>query len=617
MSRSDRDNRTRIAIVSSDKCKPKKCRQECKRRCPVNIGGSLCVEVTPDDKVASISEALCIGCGICVNQCPFSAITIINLPKELEKETSHRYGANGFKLHRLPLPKRGQIVGLVGSNGLGKSTAIKILAGRMMPNLGRLSDAPPWEEIITYYRGSELQNYFAQIEKSGIIGAVKPQYVEQIPRTVKGTIRSVLTTKGVFERAQEFLLTDLTLNHLLDRSIDKLSGGELQRFAILMTILAPAQTRIFDEMSSYLDVKQRLAAAKVIRQMIDPSIYGEEAENTYVMVVEHDLAILDYLSDSICILYGQSNAYGVVAMPAGVREGINQFLSGWIPAENMRIRPEALTFSISQIEGILHDKSNQIFTYPALKKDFLDENNKIIFSLTVEPGSYLSSQCVLLLGENGTGKSTLVRLMAGLEKVTDGEMPELMVSYKPQMISPKFEGTVRQLLHKKIPKMMFEPQFNTDVLKPLCMEDIYDDVVLNLNGGALQKLAICLALGQPADVYLLDEPSSYLDVEMRIIVARVIKRFIMHTKRTAFIVEHDFLMATYLADSVILFEGTPGVSCVARSPQPLLSGMNTFLKMLNVTYRRDPNNLRPRINKINSVRDREQKQSGQYFFTEE
>lgn len=99
--------------------------------------GRLCIEVTPTDKIAFISEPLCIGCGICTKKCPFEAINIIKLPTNLEAETTHRYSANSFKLHRLPTPRVGQVLGLVGTNGIGKSTALKILAGKQKPNLGR------------------------------------------------------------------------------------------------------------------------------------------------------------------------------------------------------------------------------------------------------------------------------------------------------------------------------------------------------------------------------------------------------------------------------------------------------------------------------------------------
>ncbi len=137
-----------------------KCRQECKKSCPVVRTGKLCIEVTPESKIAFISERLCIGCGICPKKCPFGAINIINLPTNLETQVTHRYSANSFKLHRLPMPRPGQVLGLVGTNGIGKSTALKILSGKLKPNLGRYDNPPDWEEILKYFRGSELQSRF-------------------------------------------------------------------------------------------------------------------------------------------------------------------------------------------------------------------------------------------------------------------------------------------------------------------------------------------------------------------------------------------------------------------------------------------------------------------------
>jgi len=138
--------------------------------------------------------------------------------------------------------------------------------------------------------------------------------------------------------------------------------------------------------------------------------------------------------------------------------------------------------------------------------------------------------------------------------------------------------------------------------------------VKNLSGGELQRVAIILALGKAADIYLIDEPSAYLDSEQRLTAAKVIKRFVLHAKKTAFVVEHDFIMATYLADRVIVYEGQPSVEATALAPQGMLQGMNQFLKMLDITFRRDPTNFRPRINKFHSVKDKEQKAAGQYFY---
>ncbi|CAI5514151.1 unnamed protein product, partial [Closterium sp. Naga37s-1] len=572
----------------------------------------LCIEVGSTSKIAFISEELCIGCGICVKKCPFDAIEIINLPKDLDKDTTHRYGPNTFKLHRLPVPRPGQVLGLVGTNGIGKSTALKVLAGKLKPNLGRFSNPPDWQEILTYFRGSELQNYFTRILEDNLKAIIKPQYVDHIPKAVKGLVGVVLTEKDERD-AKDELSEVLELKQVWEREVEHLSGGELQRFAIGVVAGQLGDIYMFDEPSSYLDVRQRLKAAQVIRSLLRP--------DRYVIVVEHDLSVLDYLSDFICCLYGKPGAYGVVTLPFSVREGINIFLAGFVPTENLRFRDESLTFRVAEtpVDNPEEAKTYTRYKYPRMVK------KQGGFKLTVEPGDFTDSQIVVMLGENGTGKTTFIRMLAGLLKSDPDEetgkeaedLPEFNVSYKPQKISPKFPHSVRALLHSKIRDSFHHPQFNTDVLRPMQIDPLLDQEVVNLSGGELQRVAITLCLGKPADIYLIDEPSAYLDSEQRIVAAKVIKRFILHAKKTAFVVEHDFIMATYLADRVIVYEGQPSVDCTARTPQSLNSGMNLFLSQLDITFRRDPTNFRPRINKMESVKDREQKNAGTYYYLDD
>ncbi|CAI5533681.1 unnamed protein product [Closterium sp. Naga37s-1] len=1044
----------------------------------------------------------------------------------------------------LPVPRPGQVLGLVGTNGIGKSTALKVLAGKLKPNLGRFSvstqplfslqfsrpfllftpilalsfllvlillaapyppppflpsphslsasplactppppfppsqmsllfslslllsprNPPDWQEILTYFRGSELQNYFTRILEDnlkaiikpqyvdhipkavkglvgaaiikpqyvdhipkavkGLVGAaiIKPQYVDHIPKAVKGLVGVVLTEKderdakdelsevlelkqavrglvgvvltGKDERdAKDELSEVLELKQVWEREVEHLSGGELQRFAIGVVAGQLGDIYMFDEPSSYLDVRQRLKAAQVIRSLLRPDRARSECATRYVIVVEHDLSVLDYLSDFICCLYGKPGAYGVVTLPFSVREGINIFLAGFVPTENLRFRDESLTFRVAEtpVDNPEEAKTYTRYKYPRMVK------KQGGFKLTVEPGDFTDSQIVVMLGENGTGKTTFIRMLAGLLKSDPDEatgkeaanlpefsvsykpqktspkfpallsslppllsspagllkadpdeetgkeaedlpefnvsykpqkisrkfplsilfprllslpspvlsashplqagllksdldeetgkeaedlpefnvsykpqkirsapsspsrahspspslpslishvppitqagllksdpdeetgkeaedLPEFNVSYKPQKISPKFPHSVRALLHSKIRDSFHHPQFNTDVLRPMQIDPLLDQEVVNLSGGELQRVAITLCLGkevvnlsggelqrvaitlclgkvrkgtqtgvswvggggahpsfhhpqfntdvlcpmqidplldqevvnlsggelqrvaitvsesyvvranqvcpgadgggtppsshhphslfpflpspacrhlpdrssahldseqrivaakvikrsilhwhsplpsgslfpfpnaarrhlpdrrtlglpglraahrggqghqalhpslptlpppspcaashQPADIYLIDEPSAYLDSEQRIVAAKVIKRFILHAKKTAFVVEHDFIMATYLADRVIVYEGQPSVDCTARTPQSLNSGMNLFLSQLDITFRMDPTNLRPRINKRESVKDREQKAAG-------
>ena len=389
-----------------------------------------------------------------------------------------------------------------------------------------------------------------------------------------------------------------------NRKISVLSGGELQRFAIANVALSKADVYMFDEPSSYLDVKQRLNAASCIRNIL--------TDSNYVVCVEHDLSLLDYLSDFICVLYGTPGAYGVVTFPFNVRDGINIFLEGFVPTENLRFRETSLTFNTKNVEETDVNENNEkkkyIIDYPEMHVN-IDG-----FHLTIEAGNYTHSQITVLLAQNGCGKSTFFEIFLGIKKANI-DVQKIISSYKPQKIDPKFEGTVAELLQKKV-SILRNSIFISEILKPLCIEELMDYRVKNLSGGELQRIALVLCLGKPADVYFIDEPSAYLDSEQRINVAKVIKRFILNNKKTAFIIEHDFIMATYLADRVIYYDGIPSQDCIAHSPESLLSGMNKFLKQLNVTFRRDPTNMRPRINKPGSNKDTDQKASGNYFFLE-
>lgn len=595
MQRKEKDENTRIAIVNPDKCKPKQCSQECKKSCPVVMMGKECITI---NNIANISEKMCNGCGICTKKCPFNSIEIINIPKQLEHETIHRYGENTFKLHRLPIPKKNCVLGLVGTNGIGKSTAMKILGNKLKPNFGNYSTETDYKDLIKYYRGSDLQNYFSMLATSDATVSFKPQYIEVLTKAIKGKVKDFVDQKSD-------LIEKLDLSALLERDISQLSGGEIQRFALYDTCKKDANVYIFDEPSSYLDIKQRLKMAQLVREMC---VENEK----YVIVSEHDLSVLDYMSDHICCLYGKPAAYGVVTHPFTVRDGINIFLSGYIPTENMRFRDFELTFKVVEnIVDIEIDKKKVRRTkYPVMSKTFDKQ-----FKLEIEEGYFEESEIIVLLAQNGMGKTTFVRMLAGLEQPdSNSEIPTKNVSYKPQQIIPTFDGTVREYLQKNILNALNDLKFTNDVIKPMNLTDIMDNNIKTLSGGQLQKIAIVRTLGTPADMYLIDEPSTYLDCEQRIIVAKIIKHFMISNKKSCFVVEHDFLMSLYLADRVIVYEGTPSVMAIATAPQDLVSGMNKFLKQIGITFRRDVETGRPRINKLDSQKDKEQKISGNYFY---
>jgi ATP-binding cassette, sub-family E, member 1 len=589
---------TRIAVLDVDRCKPKRCNRVCHRFCP--IVRTKIEAIRFEGEKAVIVESLCTGCGICVKKCPFGAISIVNLPDELEKDCSHRFGENSFKLYRLPTPSPGMVLGLLGQNGIGKTTTLKVLSGEFRLNLGNYKNPPTWNEIIQHYRGSTLQDYFLKMSEDKLKISHKPQYVDKIPKAVSGKVGDLLeqvNERGVLDRVAE----QLELNQVWDRSLEVLSGGELQRLAVAASICREADVYLFDEPSSYLDVKQRLVVAKAIRSL--------KSEQKIILVAEHDLAIIDYLSDQICVFYGEPGVYGVVSNVHGVRTGINIYLEGYIPDENVRFRKEAIIFHEkppAQVAGA----GDILLAWPQIEKTFKG------FKLVAQPGEIRRGEIVGILGANGIGKTTFVKILAGVEDADDGsKFDKIKVSYKPQYISAEYQGTVQELLMNVAKENFSSSWYRTEILQPLRINLLFERDVAELSGGELQKVAIAACLSRDAELYLLDEPSAYLDVEERLNMARAIRRVVESRNVTGFVVEHDVVTQDFIADHLMVFTGRPGVEGTSKPPTTLRKGMNMFLKEMEVTFRRDPATKRPRVNKDGSKRDRYQKEIGEYYYT--
>ncbi|MFW9813438.1 MAG: ribosome biogenesis/translation initiation ATPase RLI [Candidatus Thorarchaeota archaeon] len=600
----------RIAIVDKYRCRPKDCTHECQRFCPrVRTGDETVIFPDGPDKPPVIVEALCSGEAICVKKCPYNVIKIVNLPEELETDTSHRYSINGFKLFRLPTPKDGQVLGLIGPNGVGKTTAIQILAGEMPPNLGRVEDPPEWDEIIREFRGSELQPFFEKIQAGSLVPILKPQNITDLPKVkdlADKPISDLLEASDSSGRLKD-LKKDMSLEEIWDRPIKFLSGGELQRVAVTAAIIREGDTYFFDEPTAYLDVRERLRMARAIRNL---SALGKT-----IVVVEHDLSILDYVSDLVCMFYGNPGVYGIVSHPHSTRVGVNIFLDGFIPDENMRFRDSAISFKGMTGEDEEYRSAETLLEYGDLKKNFED------FTLEAKGGRVSKGQIIGILGANGIGKTTFVRMLAGELEPDGGDVPaktvtglDLKISYKPQYIPNDFDGNLRMYLRKAGGSTIDSADFKTSVIKKLELEHLLEHNVPDLSGGELQRAAIAACLARESDIYLLDEPSAFLDIEQRLAVSGAIRRLVRNNMKTAFVVEHSILMADYLSDSLIVFKGVPGKSGVASSVRTLRNGMNTFLKEMGVTFRRDPQTGRPRVNKDGSQLDSQQKASGEYYY---
>lgn len=586
----------RIAAVLNDRCQNKKCNQECAKFCPLNRTGMECVTFGEKGKPI-ISETLCQGCGICVNKCQFDAVKIIGLADELKTDLMHQYGLNSFRLYRLPVPKKGLVTGILGPNGIGKTTAIKILCGIEIPNLGRYENPPSKEEVLASFAGTELHDYLENLYAGKIKTAMKPQYVDKLPQASKGVVRDLLS------RVQERMTIDqaaemFELTEVLDRELDKLSGGELQRVAMAATMMKDADVYFFDEPTSYLDIYQRVKMARLIKDL---------SVEKQVMVIEHDLAILDFLADNVNVVYGSEGAYGVFTLARQVRTAINVYLDGYLPEENIRFRDRPIEFEASPPRGDW--QTADLISFKSLKKDFGE------FELDITGGSVKIGESVGIVGPNATGKTTLVKMLAGIIKPDEGEIDnKVKVSYKPQYISADFDGTVRDLLFAKAYDTVNTSFFNGEVIEPLGIKYLMDKSVSKLSGGELQRVAITLCLATEADIYLFDEPSAYLDSNQRMNAAKTIRRMMEKSGRSAMVVDHDIYFLDMVSDSMMVFGGEPGHHGIGEGPFEMRDGMNKFLSAVDITFRRDADTHRPRINKPESRLDREQKSKGEYYY---
>ncbi len=603
----------RIAVLELDRCKPSRCTYECIRFCPLVRSGLEAIGIPEDGPMDGknkpvIYEDVCNGCGICVKSCPFSVISVVNTPEKLDQEVSHRFGTNGFTLFRLPIIKPGGITSFIGQNGIGKSTAMKILAGEIIPNFGKTDETATWDTVIAHSKGTEMQNYFQKLASKEMKTVRKPQHVDSIPKLVKGTVKDVL--KRIDERnLSNDLKSLLNMENFWDRDVKYLSGGELQKVAISAAVCRDADIYLFDEPCSFLDVRERLNVGKVIHELIK-NRDSTEREKT-VVVIEHDLAILDYLSDYVVIFYGERGTYGIISQPHHVREGVNAFLDGYIPSENMRFRPESIVIRRDTARDAF-EVGTTLLAYPSMKKKFEE------FELEVRKGTIRKGEVIGILGPNGIGKTTFVKLLAGVEKPTEGTLERddnLKISYKPQYLSAPKGLNVMSFLTKVGGEKVLSSYFQSSVLRLLGLEKLLDHQLESLSGGELQKVAVAGTLARDADLYLLDEPSAFLSIEDRLAVAKLVRRVVQEKDAAAFIVEHDLIFQDYVADRLIVVDGIPSVKGIATPPMSMETGMNLFLKNIKITFRRDPNTGRPRANKPGSRLEREQMSQGRYYYS--
>lgn len=591
----EKNSRDFIVVIDQEKIEPDLARETVINFDPLNRSGKEGGFYLTDEGELHIDEEDVMEAHkMAINKYPHEdAIKMIQLTHE-EGEKIHQFSENSFRLYGLPVPEKGRTVGIIGRNGIGKSVSIKILSGDIKPNLGSYNNPPSWKELVREFRGTGLQNHFEMLEEDEMETALKPQQVERLPEKYSGEVIKLLEKIGKAEEIND-ITRKLDIDHLLDRKLKYLSGGELQRVAIASTIIKDADLYMFDESSSFLDVKQRLKAGRQIRSL---------EEEKAVMAVEHDLATLDLISDNIHIFYGEKASYGMVSDAFSSKEGVNNYLDGYLPTHNIRFRSESISFDRTKRSQV--EKNPEVVSFEKMEKDFGEDE----FQLETSEGSIHQEEVLGIFGENGLGKTVFAKMLAGALETDKGETSDINISYKPQYLEAEDE-TVREAISKHVNPE--SKKFENRIADPLDIPELYENNLKELSGGELQKVGIAICLAKDAELYLLDEPSAYLDVESRVKLSKTLKRFARKTEKAVMIIDHDLMMLDYVADRGIVFKGEPGVKGFSTQPMRIGKSINSFLEELDITFRKDPETGRMRANKPRSKKDREQRKKNEFY----
>lgn len=550
---------------------------------PLNRSGGEGFHVNKDGKLEIEEHKVMKSHRIIQDKIPNDSIRIVELPSE-SGQLIHQYGENGFRMYNLPKPAKGDVIGLLGRNGIGKTTALKILSGEITPNMGNHSEELDINQVVDEISASVLVEHLREAHKDRISVSRKPQIASEY--SIDKKVLEVLDI-------DKDIADELSIDRLLDKELSSLSGGELQRVLVSNALSEESDVYIFDEPSSFLDVRQRVDTSDVISENV--------ADKSTTFVVDHDLTFLESLCDTVHILYGDTNNYGVVSNPISTRNGINDYVRGYVSSDDVRIRDTQFEFDIRSSEN------KQLESERVSYSDF--EVSVGSFELSVSEGEIKQSQVVGILGENGLGKTTYAKALAGQ---LDTNMDfDFTVSYKPQYLEVGEDSISTEAYLSRIPDINRSTM--RDMKRKLDIESLMQQDIGSLSGGELQKLSLAICLSREADIYLLDEPSAYLDVETRNQVGQLLKGYSNKTGNPVLVIDHDIFLISTVSDNVVVFSGQSGSHGNATSVIGLREGMNKFLSEMDVTLRKDRDTNRPKFNSRGSQLDREQRNKGEYY----
>ena len=626
----------KVFLIDYDLCSLNSCGQPCVKKCPISISNQRKKQHHKKDEVPIrykkstdnmiIIDEFCIKCGICLNVCPRNAIYSIFLLDEPDDDLiTHEYPKKtdriqtpivpneknrGFRLSGFPTLLPGKVTGLCGPNGIGKSTILNILAGTLKMNFGDLHQKEiKWQELIKHIKENEMRMHFKEVYNGQRNVAYKEQVLRILFHKYKNqNVSKILNNqKNINNNYFNRIMDDLDINAIADRYLEQCSGGELQRFAIASILIQNADCYLIDEPCTFLDVAKRIKLA----ELLQARARGFGSNNQYpILVVEHDLAILDYMSDIIHLFYGVPHEFGILTRVQTTKNGINSYLNGFLKTENTQFRKKKIGFKRS-VSDRSWDNARIFVEYEKITKTFEG------FQLNIGSGTIYEGEILGIVGENGTGKSTFAKIITGETKPDEDSVFKTInryVSYKPQYITQDFEGSAKDFIMENSQNYDFSENMKLLLYTPLGVDKYFETPVKELSGGQLQRLYIASCLAKRAELYILDEPSAYLDVEERLRISSIIRAVTKRNSATTIVIEHDIAIIDALSDRLLLFTGIPGKNGKTIGPLSKRDGMNEFLKILDITFRRDEETGRARINKKDSAIDKRQRSANEYFY---
>ncbi len=567
---------TRIAIVDRNLCNPVKCNLECMRNCPANRLRKECTflvnrktaeryidfkyEYTKEvrsNSVAFIEPSLSQGCSICAKSCPFHAISVVNLPEAKEEEMVFSYGKNAFSLYGLAIPRTG-ITAIVGENGCGKSTNLKLIAGKLAAQK---------------FPSKEIKEYFEKLEENELV--YKPQEISGEGESRKvGELLEKVDEKGALKEIAELF----DLGGIFGRELHQLSGGELQKVVVAAALLKERGTYFLDEPFSFLDYAYRI---RLINYLI-ANFAGKK-----VLMVDHDISLLSYLCKQSHLMFGEAGAYGIVSQVYSTDRAINMFMEGFIGPENMRFREGGISYK--HYAGEQHKAELfEIARIEVKRGDFT-----LISKL---PLQLYGGEIVGIAGKNGIGKSTLCR------RILEGNMDR--VAFKEQILRRENAPAGKYFEKRDL--------FSENFLKGMKMQKLEFYNIGRLSGGELQKLEIFKALNQEKGIYILDEPTNMLDVSARILLSKLLRER-AGSEKAVLVVDHDLEFLYNTVDRLIVMEGESGKHGEVAGIFGKDEGIRMLMHEFDLSYRRDGETKRLKLNKKGSKKDVELKENRRFI----